>query len=222
MYHSVHFIPFAIHNKTCGPCLYTNGDDGGKLEVFYMGLVSLALTILNILSISVIGWLTLRLKEVTPEKIPQQFSSFWRKDIRLHRDYVSTVIDRKNTILQEAREVLGVSDSDDDCLEKTFMNTIYDKIKHDEEYINIQSDIQRLFSVPATKIEATEVPGYLTHNYPINTTHTSIHELFDNNLNRQKKSLVKLSLQNLKLQHENSVKTEQVINCKEYDEPLTA
>ena len=46
-----------------------------------MGLVSLALTILNILSISIIAWLTLRLKEVTPEKIPQQFSSFWRKDV---------------------------------------------------------------------------------------------------------------------------------------------
>jgi len=54
-------------------------------------LTSLALTLLNILCIILTGVLILRLKEVTPEKIPQKFSNFWRKDIKAHRNYYKTL-----------------------------------------------------------------------------------------------------------------------------------
>ena len=52
--------------------VYYSDDD--RMEMFFLGLVSLALTIVNIICIILTGWAILRLKEVTPQKIPQQFS----------------------------------------------------------------------------------------------------------------------------------------------------
>jgi hypothetical protein len=52
---------------------------------------SLALTLVNILCIIITGFGILRLKEVTPEKIPQRFSSFWKRDVRAHRDFYRTL-----------------------------------------------------------------------------------------------------------------------------------
>ena len=52
------------------------------IESLILGLVSLALTLVNILCIIITGFGILRLKEVTPEKIPQRFSTFWRRDIK--------------------------------------------------------------------------------------------------------------------------------------------
>ena len=57
------------------------------LESFLLGLVSLTLTLINILCIIITGVLILRLKEVTPTKVPQKFQHFWRKDVKAHRDY---------------------------------------------------------------------------------------------------------------------------------------
>ena len=56
-------------------------------EAFFLGLTSLALTLLNIVCIILTGIFILRLKEVTPEKIPQKFAHFWKKDIKAHRNY---------------------------------------------------------------------------------------------------------------------------------------
>ena len=53
------------------------------LEAFIMGVISLALTILNIICIIITGIAILRLKEVTPEKIPQTFSDFWKTDVKV-------------------------------------------------------------------------------------------------------------------------------------------
>jgi hypothetical protein len=52
---------------------------------------SLALTLVNILCIIVTGFGILRLKEVTPEKIPQRFSNFWKRDVRAHRNFYRTL-----------------------------------------------------------------------------------------------------------------------------------
>ena len=46
------------------------------LESFLLGLVSLTLTLVNILCIIITGVLILRLKEVTPTKVPQKFRKF--------------------------------------------------------------------------------------------------------------------------------------------------
>ena len=56
-------------------------------EFFSLGLVSLTLTLINILCIIITGVLILRLKEVTSTKVPQKFQDFWSTDIKAHRDY---------------------------------------------------------------------------------------------------------------------------------------
>merc|ERR1719208_533203 len=60
-------------------------NDNMPMEAFYLGLISLFLTLVNILCIILTGVLILRVKEVTSEKIPQKFAHFWTKDIREHR-----------------------------------------------------------------------------------------------------------------------------------------
>ena len=57
------------------------------LESFLLGLVSLTLTLINILCIIITGVLILRLKEVTSTKVPQKFQDFWSTDVKAHRDY---------------------------------------------------------------------------------------------------------------------------------------
>ena len=118
--------------------LYSDDD---RLEMFLLGLVSLALTIVNIICIILTGWAILRLKEVTPQKIPQQFSSFWTKDVKVHRDYLSTVRDKNanKTLLEEARQVLGIGETNDHGLENTFIHALYDKVEQDADYLNIMN-----------------------------------------------------------------------------------
>ena len=65
-------------------------------ETFFLGAVSLLLTIVNIICIILTGWAILKLKEVTPSKIPQHFSSFWKQDLKVHRDYLKTIKDGKD------------------------------------------------------------------------------------------------------------------------------
>ena len=61
------------------------------MESFLLGLVSLTLTLINILCIIITGVLILRLKEVAPTKVPQKFQHFWRNDVKAHRDYYKAV-----------------------------------------------------------------------------------------------------------------------------------
>ena len=117
--------------------VYYSDDD--RMEMFFLGLVSLALTIVNIICIILTGWAILRLKEVTPQKIPRQFSSFWTQDVKVHRDYLRKVRDKNInlTLLEEARQVLGFGKTNDHGLENTFIHALYDKVEQDAEYLNI-------------------------------------------------------------------------------------
>ena len=119
--------------------VYYSDDD--RMEMFLLGLVSLALTIVNIICIILTGWAILRLKEVTPQKIPQQFSSFWTQDVKVHRDYLRTVRDKNInlTLLEEARQVLGFGETNDHGLENTFIHALYDKVEQDADYLNIMN-----------------------------------------------------------------------------------
>ena len=91
------------------------------------------MTIINIICIIVTGWAILRLKEVTPKKIPQQFSTFWTNDVKVHRDYLSTLSNKKGgmTLVDEVRGVLGTSQSKDEDLEGTFLQTLFEKVEQD-------------------------------------------------------------------------------------------
>merc|ERR1719208_699637 len=77
-------------NKTVGGYNPRYSEDL-SLESFLLGLVSLTLTLLNILCIIITGVLILRLKEVTAAKVPQKFQHFWRTDVKAHRDYYKAI-----------------------------------------------------------------------------------------------------------------------------------
>ena len=116
-----------------------NYSEDDRLEMFLLGLVSLALTAINIICIILTGWAILRLKEVTPQKIPQKYSSFWTQDVRVHRDYMKTwgKKDVNQNLIDEARQVLGIGPKLDHTLENTFMNTLFEKVDEDANYLNI-------------------------------------------------------------------------------------
>ena len=61
------------------------------LELFLRGLVSLCLTMVNIICILMFGVLTLYIKQVTPLSIPQRNASFWRKDLQLNKEYEKSI-----------------------------------------------------------------------------------------------------------------------------------
>ena len=107
-------------------------------EALGLGFISLVLTLINIICIVVTGWAILKLKEVTPDKIPQHLSSFWKKDLKVHREYLNTIKDGK-TLVDEARLVLGTNKSgDNDALENTFIQTMFEKAHADEDMMNIR------------------------------------------------------------------------------------
>lgn len=114
------------------------------VEASILGLVSLTLTLVNIICIILTGVGILKLKEVTPDKIPQQFSTFWKHDIRTHRDYYSTVKkDNEKNLLEEARDVLGIGNAapgqgSDQKLEGTFLQTMFEEARKDKDVINIR------------------------------------------------------------------------------------
>ena len=139
-------------------------DATNKMEYFaidaaFKGFISLALTIVNIICIILMGVIILRIKEVTPEKIPQRFSSFWQEHVKTHRNYLreqyrgsmrtKSKQDRENTLtlLEEVRDVLNVvGDSEtEDGLEDTFLHNLFEKARHDVDY----ADILRATGKPA-------------------------------------------------------------------------
>jgi len=111
------------------------------MESFYLGLTSLALTLINIFCIILTGVFILKLKEVTPEKIPQSFSHFWRKDIKAHRNYHSKIRkeDNHKLLSEVGSSSLGSKlDQPEDLLAGSFLNLIYERAAQDEDLINIQ------------------------------------------------------------------------------------
>ena len=48
-----------------------------------LACMSLILTMVNIICILLFGWLVLWLKEVTPDKVPQAFAYFWKRDVKI-------------------------------------------------------------------------------------------------------------------------------------------
>ena len=56
--------------------------------MFLRGMVSLTLTVLNILCVILVGVLMLFVKQVTPESfLPQRNADFWKTDVALSKEY---------------------------------------------------------------------------------------------------------------------------------------
>jgi hypothetical protein len=129
-------------NKTINLYEPRYDNDNMSLESFYLGLISVVLTIVNILCIILTGVLILRLKEVTSEKIPQKFAHFWRRDIREHRKEIQTdkAYHKKFRDHPDQRPNLE-SIINNEGLEGTILSSIFDKVAQDEEMINIRQSV---------------------------------------------------------------------------------
>lgn len=75
-------------------------------------MCSFLLTVVNIICIIVTGIIILKVKQVTSDKIPQRNHSFWKQDIKVHREYNKTIkirgYEEEAALLAEARGVLGI------------------------------------------------------------------------------------------------------------------
>lgn len=124
------FFGFATTENSSSSVYLPHYSNNQAVEALLLGLVSLALTLVNILCIIVTGFGILRLKEVTPEKIPQRFSSFWKRDVRAHRNFYRT--------LGGGKRIEGLPDTTGDGLDGTFMQSLFDRAARDEDLINIR------------------------------------------------------------------------------------
>ena len=102
--------------------------DSQTLEAFILGVVSLALTILNIICIIITGIAILRLKEVTPEKIPQTFSEFWKTDVRSRRGKYNR-LDEESSLMEEGLEF---------GLDGTIIQGLFEEAQKDEDMKQIK------------------------------------------------------------------------------------
>ena len=102
--------------------------DDQAMEAFILGVVSLGLTFLNILCIIITGIAILRLKEVTPDKIPQTFSEFWKTDVKSRRGKYSR-LDEEEALLEEGKEF---------GLDGTIIQGLFEEAQKDEDMRQIQ------------------------------------------------------------------------------------
>ena len=111
-------------------------NDNLPLESFFLGCISLVLTLVNIICIILTGVCILRIKEVTPEKVPQKFQHFWKEDIRAHRNYNHKI--KKDD--PDASKLIPASktSSSEEALEGTFLQSMFERVAQDEELINIR------------------------------------------------------------------------------------
>lgn len=130
-------LPGEAGNSTTDLPIYeTRFSDNLSIEAVVLGTVSFALTLVNIICIIITGIGILKLKEVTPEKIPQSFSRFWKRDVKAHRDYYRTYKKNNEVFLSEARDVLGIGKKDG--LDGTFIQSIFDSAAAESHRINIK------------------------------------------------------------------------------------
>ena len=102
--------------------------DSQAIEALVLGVVSLALTILNIICIIITGIAILRLKEVTPEKIPQTFSQFWKTDVRSRRGKYNR-LEEEDALIEE-----GLSFG----LDGTIIQDLFEEAQKDEDMKQIK------------------------------------------------------------------------------------
>ena len=152
-------------------------NDNMPLESFYLGLISLFLTLVNILCIILTGVLILRVKEVTSEKIPQKFAHFWTKDIREHRKTIRKHREYGEKIRKDdpkasdlktlVSDISMVSNqngkhastkSNEEALEGSFLQSMFDRAAQDEDLINIRQWV----AMPGSTI----VPGHKSFRRP--------------------------------------------------------
>ena len=104
-----------------------------------LGLVSLVLTVINVVAILIFAWLILWLKEVTPESVPQSFPHFWKTDIKNYKRQDTENEDFAQTIVDTSVEAFDTLDfeSESHTLAQKISDSMIEKIKQDDDYCNI-------------------------------------------------------------------------------------
>ena len=83
------------------------------------------------------GVLILKLKEVTPAKVPQKFSHFWRNDVRAHRDYYKAI--RKGECLESWNsDDGGDARKNSEKNGENLLQSIWERAAQDQDLSNIQ------------------------------------------------------------------------------------
>ena len=185
---------FRYAGMTCGIGMVLDSKSTSQ-EAAQLGAISLALTILNIICIIMTGIAILKLKEVTPDKIPQTFSNFWKRDVKAHREYYKTVTKDSN-LFHQVKQVLGIINQPEEeiGLEGTFIQSMYDKAYNEADFINIRNWIA---TPPASTDPVTVDTGTLTSGYshecsrPLLSCHQSFQRRFTvSSHDRQMDSLI--------------------------------
>jgi len=94
-------------------------------ELFFRGLISFILTMVNIVCIIFVGVFILFIKQVSPASIPQRNAAFWKKDIVLNREYEKSLHDTEMAeVIAGERGEMGLSGT---FLERLFKEAVEDK-----------------------------------------------------------------------------------------------
>ena len=141
------------------------GAQDWAIQMMILGLVSLLLTVANIICIYLTGILILKIKEITPEKIPQKFSQFWKRDIKAHRDYYKTIKPGEE-LLEVARDILK-SELPEGLLEGTFLQRLFEQAHH-ENNLNIKNWIAH------SATTTTQSPDPASLKIPMNPLSTQL------------------------------------------------
>ena len=138
--------------------------DNLPMESFYLGLTSLALTLINILCIIITGVLILKLKEVTPEKIPQKFAHFWKEDIKTHRNYNRKIRKEDDHGLLKELNTSVKTKVVEENLEGPFLQSMFERAANDSDLINIRQWVA-MPNAAMPKEQDQKSPRIFQHSY---------------------------------------------------------
>ena len=65
---------------------FTDSTEDWSIQIAMYGLISFGLTIINIACIILVGYFTLKVKQVAPNIMPHIFLNFWKSDVQAHND----------------------------------------------------------------------------------------------------------------------------------------
>ena len=144
------------------------GEDDIPLELFLRGMVSLTLTVLNILCIIGVGVLILFVKQVTPESIPQRNASFWKTDLALNKEYELSRTKEVRYFVSPSIHHIHIKyfkpqqgDEENSDLSGTFIAALFEEASKDQDVIERKEWIEKNY--PITTFTEKRSVGYLNH-----------------------------------------------------------
>jgi len=130
-------------------------------ELFFRGVISFILTMVNIICIVMVGVLILLVKQVTPERIPQRNAAFWKKDILLNREY------EKSLMETNIAEVIG-KEGAELGLSGTFLEALFEEAVNDKDVIDSRKWVDKNY--PTDDLNKLSGPQKSLTSSPIMST----------------------------------------------------